>query len=177
MEPHVENLFKDGTIQQVNNEKNNVSIKITKHVDYKLKVYNGKKLIKQLLSSEEGFIHIKWSRNGQYFSVLNITYVGDWVYDGDLYIFQMSNENVKQILLEKDTGAGAIGFSNNNKYIAYGLNNKLILYEINTKKKIVITIPTEDFGSISSAAWNEKDNQIFIFYVISNSPKYYLISL
>lgn len=170
-------FFGDGTINEVINNVNRTKINVINNDNYILNIYHDNKLIKQLLSSEEGFIHINWSKNGKYFSLLNLTYVGDWVYNGDLYVYQIINEKMKPILFEKDTRAGAAGFSNNNKYVAYGFNNKLVLYEIDTKRKKVLNVPSDINGSISLVAWNENDNEIFINYVVSNSAKYFLISL
>ena len=176
--PQIIKFFDDGTFEEVKFTKDDILVRVKKTEEkYTLIFYCNGKPVKQFLTSQEGFTNINWSKNGKYFSVVNLTYVGDWVYDGDLYIFSVGNKESSLILKEKGTGAGAVGFSNNNKYVAYGVNNKLIINEIITKKKRVIQIPSEEDGSISFIAWNEDDSKVFLKYVVSNAAIDYIVSL
>lgn len=167
-----------GGLIEVNNQSNKTQIIIQrKNGKYLLNFYQQKKFVKTLLTSNIGFGNAVWSKNNQYFSIVNITSVHDITHDGDLYVYQLSNgHNLELLYSEKEMGGNAVGFSNSCKYFSYGSNRDLVVYDIKNKKKKTLKIPSEQEGSISAVYWASDDSELFLFYVTSVGTKLYLVS-
>lgn len=143
---------------------------------YKLDFYRENKFIRRLLTSNLGFDDAIWSKDFKYFFIANIISAHDWKYIIDWYVFSFSKDEFILVYSEKRTSGTAVGFSNNNKFFAFGSGNDLVLYEIETKRKKNIKVPSNYAGSVSVAVWKEDDSEIFIYYVTPAGTKLYLVS-
>lgn len=141
--------------------------------------YKKGKNTNHLLTSQEGFLHPQWSGDNKYFSVVNVTYAEDIVCNGDIYIYKTENDRQKLVYREKNMGATPGFFSNNNRSFAYWSqtmeHNALVLVDLQTGKKTLLNLMLDPTGAATMIAWSRNDKEMYVIYVVHNSPAYYLV--
>jgi hypothetical protein len=131
----------------------------------------------RLQQSKYGFENARWSIDRKYFTVVKITACTD-VTDGDIFIYQLVNNQIKLIYSEAAIGFNQGGFSNDNRRFAYWANGKgLTIVNLATGKKYVHKIPVDEvISGTGFIGWRKDDKAIFINCYIGNSYKNYVIS-
>lgn len=168
----------EGMLKETINLKYNNKIYVKKSGNYFLLIYQKDKLNQQLLTSQEGFLHPQWSENKIYFTIVNLTYVGDVSVNGDIYVFKLNGNKMELIHQEKNMGATPGCFSNTNKHFIYWSSatshNGLFLLNLESRKKSIIELPLE-YGAATTMAWRKDDKAIHMTYVVDNDGKDYIL--
>lgn len=133
-----------------------------------------------LQTSKVGFHAAQWSRDGKFFTIVNLTYAFDWHYDGTIYVYRYEDAKLRSVFVDTGTGGNPRSFSRTGLFLAYGTNHRgLVLLDLNTFGKKVIGFPEPSReGIISYVAWDKDDRQLVMIYVMpADITRYYVYKL